>query len=280
MLGAMIGDITGSLREFEPCKPRSKDYLKALPEKGFFTDDTVMTVAVGRVTERWLALSAAERTPGRYHEDLTTEMRAFGRLYPDMSYGGRFANWLETDDPKPYNSLGNGSAMRVSMISRLASSAEECETLARWSAEVTHNHPEGVKGAVCAALLGYHARTGKDKAALRELAAGFYPELADPAFTVAWLYDTYEFNERCRDTVPQAIECFLEAESLEETVVNCVYIGGDCDTTGAIAGGIAEAFFGIPDALKKRAAEMLFRQDDVGELTAALRDWYDVKAAG
>ena len=274
MLGAMIGDITGSQREFEPYKPKRKERLRALPESGFFTDDTVMTVAVGRATERWLTLPEAEKTPERYKADLIREMRHLGRLYPDAGYGSRFAGWLESPDPQPYNSLGNGSAMRVSMISRLASSPEECETLARWSAEVTHNHPEGVKGAVCAALLGYHARTLKNKAALREIAAGFYPELADPAFTVAWLRDTYSFTEWCQYTVPQAAECFLEAESLEEAVVNCVWIGGDCDTTGAIAGGIAEAFFGVPEALKERAAKRLSEQDPGGEIEAALTDWY------
>ena len=274
MLGAIIGDITGSTREFKWKKLKEKSQVVLLPEDGFFTDDTVMTVAVGNATRQWLALPEEKKTEAAYKAALVDEMQALGRLYPDCSYGNRFREWLVTPDPRPYNSWGNGSAMRVSAISLLASTRAECEALARWSAEVTHNHPEGVQGAVCTAVLGFLARTVKDKEALRREAAVFYPRLSDPAFTVDWLYDTYEFTERCRYTVPQAIECFLEAESFEETIVNCIYIGGDCDTSAAIAGGIAEAFYGVPEALKEKASRVLFRDDNVGDLTEAVNKGY------
>ncbi len=257
MIGAIIGDITGSVREFALSKLRHRNRVVLLPEDGFFTDDTVMTCAVARAVMDWQALPPAERTEEVFKSGLVELMQAMGRQYPGRGYGGRFAGWLASDRPMPYNSLGNGSAMRVSAISLLARSREECETLARWSAEVTHNHPEGVKGAVCTALVGFLARTEKDKAVLRETAAAFYPELKDPGFTVEWLYKTYEFTEWCQNTVPQALECFLEADSFEDTVINCIYIGGDCDTTGAIAGGAAEAYFGVPEHLVRRALEIL-----------------------
>ena len=271
MLGAIIGDISGAPREFEWKKLSAREMAELLPARGFFTDDTVMTCAVGAVVRWWLEFPEAEQTEERFKSALVTQMQTMGALYPGRGYGGRFAGWLDDPDPKPYNSLGNGSAMRVSAISFLARSREECESLARWSAEVTHNHPEGVKGAVCTAALGYLARTEKDKAVLRAAAAEYYPELADPGFTVEWLYKTYKFTEWCQHTVPQALECFLEADSFEETIVNCIYIGGDCDTTGAIAGGIAEAYWGVPEALKTRALEILSRDDDAGDILEAVK---------
>ena len=274
MLGAMIGDITGSVREFERKKLDRKEDVVLLPEDGFFTDDTVMTCAVANIVRWWLDLPEKERTEERFKSALVTEMQTMGMLYPHRGYGGRFAEWLTAEDPKPYHSLGNGSAMRVSPVAFFASDAAECETMGRWSAEITHDHPEGVKGAVCAALLTFLARTEKDKAALREAAGRFYPELRDPAFTVEWLHETYRFTERCQNTVPQAVECFLEAESFEEAIINCIYIGGDCDTTGAIAGGMAEAYFGLGEELKKKAARMLFREDQAGDITSLVKDLY------
>ena len=266
MIGAIIGDITGSVREFTSTKLRSRDQVVLLPEDGFFTDDTVMTCAVAGAVMNYQALPPEEQTEDAFKTDLVRLMQSMGRQYPGRGYGGRFAGWLLSGDPRPYNSLGNGSAMRVSAISLLSRSREECETLARWSAEVTHNHPEGVKGAVCAALVGYLARSQKDKAALREAAAAFYPELKDPDFTVAQLYKTYYFTEWCQHTVPQALECFFEADSFEDAVINCIYIGGDCDTTGAIAGGAAEAYFGVPEALVRRTMEILRRDRAQGPI--------------
>ena len=274
VLGAIIGDISGSTREFEREKLSGKDDVVLLPPNGFFTDDSVMTCAVGNTVRRWLALPGEEQTEERFKAALVTEMQTMGMLYPGRGYGRRFAGWLEDPDPTPYHSLGNGSAMRVSSVSFLARSREECERLARWSAEVTHNHPEGVKGAVCTAALGFLARTEKDKSLLRAAAAEYYPELSDPSFTVAWLYDTYQFTEWCQHTVPQAVECFLEADSFAETIVNCIYIGGDCDTSAAIAGGIAEAYYGIPEELKNRAVEMLTQDDAAGDLVSAVQGLY------
>jgi len=272
MIGAVIGDITGSVREFTDVKLAHRRQVVLLPEDGFFTDDTVMTCAVASAVRHWQALPADEQTGERFRSGLVGRMQAMGRQYPGRGYGGRFAQWLASDDPRPYNSLGNGSAMRVSPISFLARSRAECETLARWSAEVTHNHPEGIKGAVCTALLGYLARSEKDKTLLRAAAAAFYPELAEPDFTVEELHRTYRFTEWCPYTVPQALACFLEAESFAGAIVNCIYIGGDCDTTGAIAGGVAQAYYGVPRELADRAREILRRDDAPGEILRILAE--------
>ena len=276
MLGAIIGDITGSPREFDPWKLDSKTEVEILPKDGFFTDDTVLTCAVAKATMDWLEQPPERQTEQEYKTRLVREMQEFGRNFPKRGYGGRFLEWIHSEDPQPYNSWGNGSAMRVSAISFLARNRRECRRLARWSAEVTHNHPDGIRGAVCTAELGYLARKKKDKEYLRAEAAKFFPELADEGFTVDCLYETYRFTERCKATVPQAVECVLEAESYAEAITNCIYIGGDCDTTAAIAGGIAEALFGGADEFSVPVCVKLLQDINGERLLHTISRFYNV----
>jgi len=161
-----------------------------------------------------------------------------------------FNAWLSSDNPQPYNSYGNGAAMRVSACGFLAKSLEEAKLLSRKVTEVTHNHPEGIKGAEATAVAIYLARTGYSINKIREyIQANYYPL----NFTLDEIRDTYKFNETCQESVPQAIEAFLESESFEDAIRNAVSIGGDSDTIAAITGGIAEAYYGIPDEIKEIA---------------------------
>jgi len=261
MLGAIIGDIVGSIYEFD--NQRSKVF----PFWGMgceFTDDTVMTLAVSNVC-CWRK-SAADPTEKELRDAFEKEMHRLGRAYPDRGYGGRFLHWLESDHPRPYNSLGNGSAMRVSPVAFAAETLEECLDLARISAEPTHNHPEGVIGAQAAAAAGWLARHGSSKDEIRSYIEDNYYSLD---FTLDGIRHSYRFNEICRDTVPQAIEAFLESADFEDAIRNAISIGGDSDTLAAITGGIAEAYYGIPEALAVKALSYL-----PPELVKCVKDFY------
>ena len=251
MLGAIIGDIVGSVYELK--NHRSKDF----PFWGkdcCFTDDSVMTVAVGNVCRRLGESNLPLTEETEWIQAFSTEMHRYGNIYPGRGYGGRFLRWLESDDPQPYNSLGNGSAMRVSPVAFCAKTLEDCLTLARLSAEPTHNHPEGVLGAQAAAAAGWLALRKHSKDEIRNyIEVNFY----SLNFTLDKIRDSYRFNATCRDTVPQAIAAFLEAESFEDTVRNAISIGGDSDTIAAIAGGIAETYYGIPEELKNQCLSHL-----------------------
>ena len=254
MLGAIIGDIVGSVYEFD--NHRSKDF--PFWGKGCeFTDDSVMTVAVGNVCRRLMSLHIPLDRVSTWCHAFGVEMHRMGNAYPGRGYGGRFLRWLESADPKPYNSLGNGSAMRVSAVAFCADTPEDCLTLARLTAEPTHNHPEGILGAQAAAVAGWLALHGHSKAYIRTYVENhFYPL----DFTLDGIRDSYRFNEICRDTVPQAITAFLESDSFEDCIRNAISIGGDSDTLAAIAGGIAECYYGIPEALRERAMIYLPRE--------------------
>lgn len=233
MYGAIIGDIVGSRYEFGNFK--SKDF--PLFQKGCdYTDDTIMTVAVAE------ALLRARAEQVSFREVLVEEMQGYGRMYPHPqgAYGGRFAAWLQAKDPQPYNSFGNGSAMRVSPCGLIAVTLEEALELAKVSAEVTHNHPEGIKGAQATAAAVYLARAGAPREEIREyIREHFYP--LDQ--TLDELRPTYRFDESCQGTVPQAITAFLESTSFEDAIRNAVSLGGDSDTIGAITGSIAWSFY-------------------------------------
>lgn len=245
MLGAIIGDIVGS--RFEWHNHRSKDF-RLFTDSCEPTDDSIMTLAVAK---------AFLSCKGDYSDlgDKTVEyMQQLGRQYPYAGYGGYFSIWLRTDDPKPYNSFGNGAAMRVSACGFAASSLEETIMLSRKVTEVTHNHPEGLKGAEVTAVAIYLARTGKSIPEIRTyINENYYPL----NFTLDSIRETYRFNETCQDTVPQAIEAFLESNSFEDAVRNAISIGGDSDTLAAITGGIAEAYYGIPANIRKQALDFL-----------------------
>lgn len=225
MFGAIAGDIIGSVYEGRPVK--TTDFPLFTPASRF-TDDTVLTVAVAH----------AILTDGDY----ATALKAIGRRYPDAGYGGRFIQWLLSDESAPYNSWGNGAAMRVSPVGFAFESLDQVLGQAQRSAEVTHNHPEGIKGAqatACAVLL---ARTGSTKAGIRaaiETRFGY-----DLGRDLADIRPNYRFDVSCQGSVPEAIIAFLESESFEQAVRNAVSLGGDADTQACIAGAIAQAYYG------------------------------------
>lgn len=225
MIGAIAGDIIGSVYEHRPI--RSKEFPLFHPESRF-TDDTVLTVAV------------ADAVLGR--RDYAGSLLAYGRAHPRAGYGGAFARWLRSGAPEPYGSWGNGSAMRVSPVGFAFDTAERVLAEARATAVPTHDHPEGVKGAQATALAVFLARTTRDKERVRrEVTRRFGYDLDR---TVDGIRPGYGFDVSCRGTVPPAIVSFLEATSFEDAVRNAVSLGGDSDTLACIAGGIADAFFG------------------------------------
>lgn len=240
MLGALIGDIAGSIYEWRNCK--SKDFPLVQPGCRM-TDDSVMTAAVASalLLGGWDDLSV-------FQGCLIKEMQRFGRLYPRRGYGARFERWLSTADPKPYGSLGNGSGMRVSPVAWVAEGLDECLALAKASATVTHDHPDGIAGACTVAGAVYLARMGESKAAIRRFVEGYYPL----DFTLDEIRDDYQFDVTCAGSVPQAMEAFLEGESFEDTLRNAISIGGDSDTIAAMACAVAAAHFGIPRDIRDR----------------------------
>ena len=181
-------------------------------------------------------------------------MQEVGRPYPDCGYGGMFNAWMYDDHPQPYNSFGNGAAMRVSACGWAASTLAEAKLLAKKVTEVTHNHPEGIKGAEATAVAVFLAKTGRNMPEIRDYIHEHYYPLD---FTLDGIRDTYEFNETCQDTVPQAIMAFLESTCFEDAIRNAISIGGDSDTLAAITGGIAEAYYGISAELRKQALTYL-----------------------
>lgn len=232
MLGAICGDIIGS--RFERYNIRRKDF-DLFTEYSRFTDDTVMTCAV----------AAALLNHLQNHTDLSQDavkyMQAYGCAYPHRGYGGNFSQWIKSSDPQPYNSLGNGAGMRVSPCGFLAKTLEEAQEYARQVTKVSHNHPEGMKGAEAIASAVFLAKTGKTKQEISKFINEHYYTID---FTLNDIRDTYEFDVSCQGSVPQAIEAFLESNSFEDAIRNAISIGGDSDTIGAMAGSIAEAYYG------------------------------------
>ena len=235
LYGTIYGDIAGSTYEFRPVK----DYnFTTVPSKSTFTDDTVMTCAVAL----WLMEDKKDLNM------LVKCMQKMGQRFPRAGYGGMFRKWLITDDPKPYGSFGNGSAMRVSPCAWAAKSLEEAEYLAEQTAIVTHNHPEGIKGAKAVAAAIYMARNGASKEGIKEYVTKTYGYNLDR--TISGIRQSgYKFDSTCQGSVPESIIAFLEGNSFEEVIRLAIFLGGDADTQAAIAGSIAEAFYGIPPRL-------------------------------
>ncbi|MBQ6932435.1 MAG: ADP-ribosylglycohydrolase family protein [Clostridia bacterium] len=246
MLGAIIGDIVGSRFEFDDHK--SKEFELFSPECDF-TDDSVMTLAVAKALADYDEITDYDE----FKNHLVKVMHKVGGRYMGCGYGGRFYMWLKYACIEPYNSYGNGSAMRVSPVAWFASSLEECEKLARATAEVTHNHPEGIKGAVSVAGAIYLARTGHTMDEIKEYVSRFYTI----DFTLDEIREDYEFEVSCQKSVPQAFEAFFESTSFEDTIRNAISIGGDSDTIAAIAGSIAEAYYGIDESIEETALSFL-----------------------
>ncbi len=253
MYGAILGDMIG----------RPYEFLRAVKDRNFelfnkrsvFSDDSVMTIAVAeallKVTDgRSRAFTTEDPDiENRFKEILIDSLKKWGRRYPDAGYGGRFMAWLLSDKREPYNSYGNGSAMRVSAAGYIADDLETTIKVAAWTAEVTHNHHEGVKGAEAVAACIFMARTGCTKEEIKGyVESTFHYDLSR---TVDEIKPGYSFDVSCQGSVPESIICFLEGDSFESAVRNAVYLGGDTDTMGAIAGSIAEAYYGVPESLKE-----------------------------
>ena len=249
MIGAILGDMVGAPYEFDRGN-KSKEFDMWTPRVRF-TDDTVMTVAVAE------ALLSVEKDAGedKIKSAVIRSMQDWGNRYPNAGYGGRFSGWLLSKDPKPYNSWGNGSAMRVSSVGWLYDDLERTGEVARWTAEVTHNHPEGVKGAEAAASAIYMARTGEKKEEIAKyIIRTFGYDLSRSCDDIR---PAYHHVESCQETVPEAITAFLEGRDFEDVIRTAVSLGGDCDTLTCIAGGIAEAFFGVPDDMEREVRSRL-----------------------
>lgn len=245
MWGAIIGDIAGSRFEFHNLKSKEFDLFS---EQCRFTDDTVMTLAVCQ------ALKDCNGNYSSLAQNTIQRLKEFGRRYSDRGYGSKFIWWLFSSDVNPYNSCGNGAAMRVSPVAYFANSIEQVKELSYAVTAVTHNHPEGIKGAEATAIAIYLAKCGKSKAEIKQYVEQNYYKLD---FTVDQIRPTYGFDETCQNSVPQAIQAFLESESFEDAVRTAVSLGGDSDTIGAICGSIAEAFYGISDEFISQAATYL-----------------------
>ena len=240
MYGAILGDIIGSPYEFDRGN-KSKDFEMFEGDAGF-TDNTVMTIAVAE------ALTATLGEDDDFIKDsLVYSMKRWGKKYPNAGYGLRFTDWLASTDPKPYDSYGNGSAMRVSSAGWLYDTLEETLHAAKLTAEVTHNHPEGIKGAQATAAAIFLARTGSSKEDIRNYIVSEFGY--DLSRTCDEIRPSYKHVESCQETVPEAITAFLEGESFEDVIRTAVSLGGDCDTLTCIAGSIAEAFYGVPEDL-------------------------------
>jgi len=255
MLGAMIGDIVGSRFEFN--NQRSKEF-EMFMGRCYFTDDSVMTLAVAK------AIMICDGNWDDLGKQTVRCMQGIGRRYPNCGYGGMFCKWMFSDDPQPYNSFGNGAAMRVSPCGFAARTESEAKLLSRKVTEISHNHPEGIKGAEATTVAIFMARNGASKEEIGERMRSYY----DLDFTLDGIRESYRFNETCQDTVPQAIAAFLESASFEDTIRGAISIGGDSDTLAAIAGGIAEAHYGVPPEIKEKALAYLSP-----ELKGIYREW-------
>ena len=244
-LGAIVGDIVGSVYEWDNIK--TKEFLlfssKCLP-----TDDSIMTLAIAK------ALLECNGSYLDLSQKAIDNMRLLGALYPHASYGGRFSSWLNALEPKPYNSFGNGSAMRVSAVAYVADSIEQVKELSYKVTAVTHNHIEGIKGAEATAVAVYMALQGSSIQEIKDvIIKDYYPI----DFTLDEIRDTYRFNETCQNTVPQALEAFFESIGFEDAIRNAISIGGDSDTLAAITGAVAGAYYGVPEEIKMRALSFL-----------------------
>ena len=259
MIGAIIGDIVGSRFEFN--NHRSKDF-ELFTDECEATDDSIMTLAVAKAimeTEKKMKPLLSQRENNHEYNLLLESMaikymQEIGRKYPYCGYGGMFRHWVFSDNPKPYNSYGNGAAMRISPVGFFAVTEYELRELSKIVTAVTHNHEEGIKGAEAVALSIFMAKRGATKEEIRnEINENYY----GLDFTIDEIRDTYRFNETCQGTVPQAIVAFFESSSFEDAIRTAISVGGDSDTLAAITGSIAEAYYGVPEDIKEKVLTYL-----------------------
>lgn len=245
MIGAVIGDIVGSRFEWNNIK--TKDF-KLLTEDCFFTDDTVMTLAVAK------SLLDCDGDYEFLSEVTVANMKDIGQPYPNCGYGGSFYQWMYSDDSQPYNSYGNGAAMRVSAVGLVATTIDQVKELSKKVTKVTHNHVEGLKGAEATAIAVYFAKEKKSKQFIKDyLMKHYYPM----GKSLDEIRVDYQFNETCQETVPQALQAFFESTSFEDAIRNAISIGGDSDTVAAITGGVAAMYYGIPAEIIDQALPYL-----------------------
>ncbi len=242
IIGAICGDIIGSPYEFHSIKTKEFDLFN---NRSQFTDDTVMTLAIAK----WLCEDKDSK------EVLIKNLKLFGSYYPNAGYGGRFIHWIFDESSKPYGSWGNGSAMRVSPCVWAADSFEEAQKLARLSSVVTHDHPEGIKGALATSDAIYLARAGSSKDEIKSHVEKEYGY--NLSISLDEIRPTYDFDVSCQGSVPESIICFLEAKDFEDTIRNAVSLGGDADTQAAIAGSIASAYWDVPRNIVDKSIMLL-----------------------
>lgn len=249
MIGAILGDIIGSPFEFD--RGNKTKRFNLFTDGCEFTDDTVMTIAVAE------ALMNAGVDAGRNvtEHELVYSMRSWGKRYPYAGYGAGFARWLTCEEPKPYHSYGNGSAMRVSAAGWLYDTLEKTEKVAGYTAEVTHNHPEGIKGAQAVAAGIFLARNGVDMNGIRSYVQDTYGYVFDR--TLDQIRPYHHMDETCQNTVPEAFTALFESRNFEDAIRNAVSLGGDTDTLAAITGSMAEAYYGIPAILYDEAMDRI-----------------------
>lgn len=242
IIGAISGDIIGSTREFKPIKTKEFNLFE---KRSRFTDDTIMTLAIAK----WLCDDKTSK------EVLIKNLKYFGNKYPRTGYGARFNNWFAQESCEPYGSWANGSAMRVSPCAWVANSFEEAHNLAYTSAIVTHNHPEGVKGALATSDAIYLAKIGASKDEIKNHVEVRYEY--DLSRSLDHIRPWYDFDVSCAGSVPEAIICFLEADSFEDAIRNAISLGGDSDTQAAIAGSIASAYWEVPKNISYKSIHRL-----------------------
>lgn len=242
MFGTIIGDVIGSYYEFYTCKSLNFPLFR---KETRFTDDTVLTIAIADAFMN--------------KKDYATTLKEYAKKYPLAGFGGGFVEWVDRDDILPYNSWGNGSAMRVSSIAWLCNTIEEVLLESKKTAEVTHNHPEGIKGAQAIASAIFLARTNKSKTEIKEFISTKFDYNLDR--TLDKIRPTYEFDVSCKGSVPEAIIAFLESENFEDCIRKSISIGGDSDTIAAMAGGIAEAYYkNIPEEIYSNVCDIIFKE--------------------
>lgn len=242
MWGTVIGDLAGSYYEVHNIKTKKFKFLEK--HKCSFTDDTVMTLAVAK------SLMECQKDFSDLKEILIKNMVNIGRKYSQCGFGGDFFKWIIKDDHTPYNSFGNGAAMRVGCCGIVANSLEEVKLLSKITTEISHNHPEGLKGAEAVSVATYLAKIGKSKEEIKKYILDNYYNIN---FTLDEIRDEYSFNVTCQGSVPQALESFFESNSYEDAIRNAISIGGDSDTIAAICGSIAGVYYNIPIKLRNKA---------------------------
>lgn len=264
MIGAIVGDVAGSMYEWRNHKRKSG--IMYLDSHCHFTDDSLMTIAIAKAI-----LENEDRK--QLGEDCIYWMQKIGRPYPNCGWGGHFKDWIYSDDPQPYNSYGNGAAMRVSAVAWAAQTLDECISMSKAVTEISHNHPDGIKGAEAIAVATFMALHGSTKDEIKAKMQEYY----NLDFTLDAIRPFYKFDETCMGTVPPAIVAFLEATGFDDAIRNAISIGGDSDTLAACTGAVAEAYYGVPGWTRWRIEDR-FLPKELHDIVAEFEAKYPPKS--